>query len=130
MRKVIVFHDTSWGGAAHAPIVYAVQQHGYLPIVKDYKADKAYLKMLRVNGIECLDWDEFLDDEFRAFAAMESKRRVEEILAQLNDPMILQGFNSSLGHFLTVNADAFFNSLFGRIRDQICNIEGLKRIAR
>lgn len=129
MRKAIVFHDTSWGGAAHVPLVDSVQRHGYLPIVKDYKADQSYLKMLREQGVVCQNWDDFIDDTFRVYAANESKRRVEQILAQLNDPALLQGFASSLGHFLTVNAEAFFNSLFGRVRDQICNIEALKRIA-
>ena len=130
MQKAIVFHDTSWGGDEHIPMMSAVVRSGYVPVVKDYLAGKSFLRSLQEAGNSCLDWDEFLDDSKRRQIEVECTQRIEKVLKLMRQPDVVEGFASKFGHFLTVKAQPFFNSLIGRFRDQIVQIETLKEIQK
>ena len=124
----VLFHDTSWGGDAHIPIIRGVAKAGYTPIIKDYRPDKSYLGRLLDDGVECLDWDEFVSDSMRTAAQRESANRIERLLKMLEDTESRQPFSSPSGNFLTKRAHIFFKALMDRMSDQMLNLDTLSAI--
>lgn len=125
---VIIFHETSWGGASHIAVIEAVHEAGYTCLVKDDSPEKTYSSNLKKAGISFLDWDSFVTDGMKKNASQESAGRIEGLLELLKKPEIKTRFESKSGNFLSKKADSFFRTLLSQLESQILQIDVLKSI--
>ncbi len=119
MKDAILFFDI--GSTSYLPIIKAVCEKGYNPVVNDQEL----LKVAREAGLPILDLANYWPEGNLERAQQDASQRINGIASAVKKHKVRQAFSSISGDFLSYTGEDFFRSLYGILAGEIMAIEAL-----